>query len=149
MKLIFRILPDFPIQRIHFENPFFSIFNNDDDKYNTDSTVQCWTQSMDMDSKKDCGIISGRLIPRWLNWFPRKAYPEEIKLVSQEGLSRGDYIGLKHSNSQQYIDENSRTYIWTKKFPGKYKLLLTYMYINKWLIIMINGWILLWIEQLV
>ena len=63
---------------------------------------------------RNCGIIPGRLIP-------------------------GDYIGLKHSKSQQYIDENSiRTYISMKEFPVKYKLLLTYMYINKWLIIMIK-----------
>ena len=35
-----------------------------------------------MNSEKDY-IVSGRLIPRWLNWFPRKAYPEEVRLLEK------------------------------------------------------------------
>ena len=74
--------------------------------------------------------------------------------------SKGVYIGLKHSKSQQYIDENSsRTYISTKEFPIKIQIVIdVHAYINKWLIIMIK-WlsivvnrtiglkVLLWIRQ--
>ena len=64
-------------------------------------SVNLWTEQEDIDSK--------RTVELWN--CPRKA--------SQCGMqSKGVYIGLKHSKSQQYIDENSsRTYISTKEFP--------------------------------
>ena len=45
--------------------------------------------------------------------------------LSREDLSQGDYISLKHSKSQQYIDENSsRRFIFNEGVSCKIQIVI-------------------------